>query len=57
MKKVILILLVLLTIGLNYNWQPIQMDDYAASQLMAEIKGAVVQPAVMKSLKRQRFLI
>ena len=44
MKKVILILLVLLTIGLNYNWQPIQMDDYAASQLMAEIKGAVVQP-------------
>lgn len=44
LKKVILILLVLLTIGLNYNWQPIQMDDYAAAQLMAEIKGAVVQP-------------
>lgn len=46
MKKGIIVLFVLITIILNYNWEPIQLDDYIPTVLTAEIKGAVNEAGV-----------
>lgn len=51
MKKGIIVLLVLISIILNYSWQPIQMENYAPSILTAEIKGAVNEPGIYEIKK------
>lgn len=51
MKKGIIVLLVLISIILNYSWQPIQMEDYIPSILTAEIKGAVKEPGIYEIKK------
>lgn len=51
MKKGGIVLLVLVVYLLNYNWQPIQKEDYIPSVLTAEIKGAVNQPGVYEIKK------
>lgn len=51
MKKGGIVLLVLIVYLLNYNWQPIQKEDYIPSVLTAEIKGAVNQPGVYEIKK------
>lgn len=51
MKKGLIILLVLISLFLNYSWQPIQMEDYTSSTLTAEIKGAVNEPGVYEIQK------
>lgn len=44
-------MLVLVTIILNYSWQPIKVEEYETSVLTAEIKGAVNEPGVYEIQK------